>query len=304
MAPHVWHSLVAETQFATELALTGLRRLCSVPAGQAADAWGSDDLNYALHVGMYSYASGLERLCKLAIACHGHGTTGQFPRLRGYSHKIGGLLDAVETLSIPESGASARKSAFLARPIDDLDPGLTSMIERFANGAGRYEHLDSLWNDDAEVSTFTEWSALARGLEVSDDVRDLLSLRWAVSRAIESELISDGLECAAGAALDDLDVTFYEPSVSVMLRLFRKVRWVSVILDLATDQQRPGIPVLGEVVSPIFIHSTRDFFSYHVARLGDENVVRSELEGAYERINAREIEDEDAECVEESWRED
>jgi hypothetical protein len=304
MARYVWHSLVAETQFATELALTGLRRLCSVPSGPAASAWGSDDLNYALHVGMYSYASGLERLCKLAIACHGYETTGRFPKLRGYSHKISGLLDAVESLSAPDSGAPARKSALLTRPVDDLDPGLTSMIERFANGAGRYEHLDSLWDDDAEVSTFAEWSTLASGLSVSDGVRELLSLRWAVSHAIESELIDDGLECAAGAVLNDLDAVFYEPSVDLVLRLFRKVRWVSVVLDLATSHQRPGIPLLSEVVSPVFIHSTTAFFNYHIARIGDETVVREELEVAYERINAREAEDENAEHAEDLWRDE
>lgn len=70
MAVEIWDSLVAEAQFATELALTGLRRLCSVPTEP--DIGGgrrSSDRNYSLHVGMYSYSSGLERLCKLAIAC-------------------------------------------------------------------------------------------------------------------------------------------------------------------------------------------------------------------------------------------
>ena len=62
---------------------------------------GQRDLNYALHVGMYSYSSGLERLCKLAIACNGYATTGDFPKLRDYSHKIGNLLDAVEELPRP-----------------------------------------------------------------------------------------------------------------------------------------------------------------------------------------------------------
>ena len=61
-----WHVLVAEAQFATELTVAGLRRLCLVPGEVNLERWVGDDRNYALHVGMHSYASGLERLCKLA----------------------------------------------------------------------------------------------------------------------------------------------------------------------------------------------------------------------------------------------
>lgn len=115
MTTSTWESLVVETQFATELTLTGLRRLCSVPTDPALVRWGSKDLNYALHVGMYSYSSGLERLCKLAIACNGYATTGEFPELRRYSHKIGKLLDAVEKLSPPTSGPGTppRKAKYI-----------------------------------------------------------------------------------------------------------------------------------------------------------------------------------------------
>lgn len=300
MARHVWNSLVAETQFATELTLVGLRRLCSVPAGPVTSTWGSEDLNYALHVGMHSYASGLERLCKLAIACHGFETNGVFPKLRVYSHKIGGLLDAVEALPLSGLSVSSHRSAYIARPVDDLDPSLTSMVERFANGAGRYEHLDSLWDDGAEVGTFAEWSVLAMGAKVSDDVQRLISLKTAVAHAIESELINDGLECAGDEVIRDLNVAVYEPSIGLMLSLFRKVRWVSVILDLATHRQRLGIPILGEVVGPAFIHSSADFFNYHIARIGDEEVVHDELEVVYERINIREAE-EDADDSDDIW---
>ena len=131
MTSTIWDSLVVETQFATELALTGLRRLCFVPTDPARVVWGSSSLNYALHVGMYSYSSGLERLCKLAIACNGYATTGEFPRLRSYSHKIGNLLDAVEKLPPTGSGASMHRAKYLVRPVDGLDPDLTNTVERF-----------------------------------------------------------------------------------------------------------------------------------------------------------------------------
>lgn len=150
----MWQSLVAETQFATELTVSGLRRLCSVPVLSDQFPWSTRDLNYALHVGLHSYSSGLERLCKLAIACNGYASTGEFPALRGFSHKIGALLDAIEGLTPTAADASTPKSAYLARPVDGLDPALTNTVERFAGGAGRYEHLDLLWKNDAETSTY------------------------------------------------------------------------------------------------------------------------------------------------------
>jgi hypothetical protein len=298
MTPTIWDSLVAETQFATELTLTGLRRLCAVPTEPELLLWGSEDLNYALHVGMHSYSSGLERLCKLAIACNVYATTGKFPKLRSYSHKIGNLLDAVGKLTPAGPGASMRKAKYLVRPLDGLDPELTNMVERFANGAGRYEHLDSLWSSDAEVSTYNEWSALAARSSVSEEVRRLISTKKGVAYAIESELIHDGLESTGQRVIEDLALPTYEPSVGVVLSLFRKVRWVSTILDVATYYTSQDLPLLGEVVAPTFIHSSADFFNYHIARIGDEEVVVEELQEVYKRIRVREIE-EDADDIDE-----
>lgn len=293
----VWESLVGETQFATELTLTGLRRLCSVPTAPDLFPWDSKDLNYALHVGMYSYASGLERLCKLAIDSNEYATTGKFPNLRKYSHKIGNLLDAVEALSTPPSspGPSEREAKYLVRPLDDLDPDLMGMVERFASGAGRYEHLDVLWNDDAEVNTYNDWSALAARASVSEEVRRLISLKDAMARAIGSELADDGLESSARMMMEDLERPMYVPSVGVVLSLFRKVRWVSTTLDVATYYTREDLPILGEVVSPTFVHTSADFFNYNIARFSDDAVIEEELAEVYERINVREadMDDED-----------
>ncbi|MBT2538800.1 hypothetical protein [Arthrobacter sp. ISL-69] len=288
MTARIWESLVAETQFAAELTLTGLRRLCSVPTGPDLFPWGSKDLNYALHVGMYSYSSGLERLCKLAIACNGYAATGKFPKLP-QSHKIGKLLDAVEVLT---PGASMHKAEYLVRPLDGLDPDLTNTVERFADGTGRYEHLDSLWKDNAEVNTYNEWSALAAKSSVSEEVRRLISLREAMAYAIREQLADDGLESTAQTVMEDLQLPMYEPSVGVVLSLFRKARWVSTILDVATAYTDPGLPILGEVVSPTFIHSSADFFNYNIARISDDEVVEEELQAAYKRIHAREAESE------------
>lgn len=257
--------------------------------------WCSNDLNYALHVGMYSYSSGLERLYKLAIACNEYATVGEFPKLRKYSHKIGDLLDAVEKLSPPPSGPgnAARKEKYLVRPQDDLDPDLTRTVERFANGARRYEHLDSLWNDDAEVNIYKEWSALAARASVSEEARELISIKEAAAYAIGSELADDGLESTAQRVIEDLALPTYVPSVGVMLSLFRKARWVSINLDVATYYTGKGLPILREVVSSTFVQSTANFFKYDIARISDEEVVVDELQAAYERIRLREAEMDD-----------
>jgi hypothetical protein len=241
---------------------------------------------------MYSYSSGLERLCKLAIACNEYAAAGEFPRLRSYSHKIGNLLDAVEHLSPPPSGPGVppRKEKYCIRPWDALDPDLTNTVERFASGAGRYEHLDSLWNEDAGVNTYNEWSALAAKASVAEDVRQLILLKERMAYALQSELANSGLLWTAQRVTQDLDVPLYEASVGVALSLFRKARWAATVLDVATYYTRQELPLLGEVVSRVFIHSTADFFNHHIARMGDKEVVGEELEAAYERIHEREAE--------------
>lgn len=253
--------------------------------------WNSKDQNYALHVGIYSYSSGLERLCKLAIACNGYTINKEFPKLRNYSHKIGALLDAVEKLPQPRSGpgVAPRKAKYLVRPLD-MDPDLTDMVERFASGAGRYEHLDSLWNEDADVSADIEWSGLAQWVSVSEEVRDLISLRDAISRAIESELIHVGLESTGQRVMDDLAQPMYKDSAALMLSLYRKVRWVSTVLEVATDYTEGGLPILGEVLSPLFTQSTTSFFKYEIARISDEDVASDELQAFHERKLVREAE--------------
>lgn len=247
-------------------------------------------MNYALHVGMYSYSSGLERLCKLAIACNEYVATGEFPKnLSKYSHKTGKLLDAVEALT-PVGPVVSTRSKYLVRPLDRLDPDLTSMVERFASGAGRYEHLDSLSNYDAKVSSYKEWSALAAGASVSQQVLALISLKERMAFAIQSELVDNGLQWSAQRVIHDLEHPLYKQSVGVVLSLFRKVRWVGAVLDDATSYTRPELPILSEVFSRIFIHSSADFFNYHIARIGDEETIGDELHAAYERIRIREAE--------------
>ena len=156
--PTKWDYLVSETQFATELVVAGLRKLCTVPI-QGDVPWPvSHSQTYPLHLGLHSYTSGLERLCKLTIACHGFVTVGSYTSLRSFNHKIGKLLDAVEGLDLSKVSRPGKPP--VGRPADELDPDLTDALERYANGSGRYEHLDSLSNDQTDVATLNTWNQL------------------------------------------------------------------------------------------------------------------------------------------------
>ncbi len=282
-----WHVLVAEAQFATDLTVDGLRRLCLVPGEVDLEHWIGDDRNYALHVGMHSYASGLERLCKLAIACHGFTSTGEFPRTRAFSHRIGGLLDAVEDLDpIASSGASSRR--YLARPSDDLDPRLTEAVERYANGPGRYEHLDSLWNPDAEVGMYRTWVSLCRNSRVPEQVHRLVAIQSAVAEAVAAELSHAGLESSGDAVVMEFDraARVSLPSVGVALSLFRKARWVSSIIDETTYYTHPDLPLLGEAVN-VLRCSSPDFYAYEIARFSDVDVIEEELSEVLPRVHER-----------------
>lgn len=280
-----WHVLVAEAQFATELTVAGLRRLCLVPGDVDLERWIGDDRNYVLHVGMHSYASGLERLCKLAIACHGFLTTGEFPRTRGFSHRIGGLLDAVGALD-PMPDGSRFSTRYLTRPDDNLDPELTEAVERYANGPGRYEHLDSLWNPAAEVAMYRTWLSLCERSEVPEAIHRLVSIQSAVAEAVSAELSHAGLESSADAMTSDLNQRVSRPSVGVALSLFRKARWVSSVIDETTYYTHKDLPLLGEAVRVLRCSRT-DFYAYDIARLSDVDAVEDELGEVLPRVHER-----------------
>lgn len=288
-----WHVLVAEAQFATELTVAGLRRLCLVPGVVDLKRWVGDDRNYALHVGMHSYASGLERLCKLAIACHGFLATGEFPPTKRFSHRIGGLMDAVGVLA-PMPVGSVSDSRYLTRPTDNLDPDLIEAVERFANGPGRYEHLDSLWNPDAEVAMYRTWVSLCERSMIPEGIHRIVSIQSAVAEAVSAELSHAGLESSSNAVVEDLDRRVSQPSVGVALSLFRKARWVSSIISATTYYTHEDLPLLDEAVEVLRCSST-DFYAYAIARLSDVDIVEEELAVVLPRVHERWRDEDEAE---------
>ncbi len=99
------------------------------------------------------------------------------------------------------------------RPADELAPTLTDALERFTNGAERYEHLDSLWNDQTAVATLDTWTQLCAQVTISQRVQYLLSIRTAVISAIRTLCTDGDLEASAFAILDPIDLPLSELSV-------------------------------------------------------------------------------------------
>jgi hypothetical protein len=285
--PTRWNYLVSETQFAVELVVSGLRRLCTVPMRN--DGWPvSHDQTYPLHVGLHSYTSGLERLCKLTVACHGFVATGTFPTLRPFGHQIGSLLDAVEGLDLSKIPVLHKSPT--PRPSDDLDPTLTSALERFANGAGRYEHLDSLWNGRTDIATLDTWNELCLRVTPSERVTHLLSMREAIVDGIRTLCTNGDFEASAGTILESVDLHFSALSTEVALRLYQKASWVAATLDALTYYTDKELPLLGEAVQEI--QSAPDaFLQYTLAEIEDEEIASDELEAHFSKFS--ELEDDE-----------
>lgn len=277
-----WNYLVSETQFATEQVVAGLRSLCTVPIG--GHLWPVlHSQTYPLHVGLHSYTSGLERLCKLTIACYGCVTSGTFPSVKKYNHKIGKLIDGVQGLNLEQIGGLQKRPA--AHVADELDLSLTEMLERFANGAGRYEHLDSLWSDKANVGTLDTWNDMSGRVAVPKRIRDLLLLREGVIEAMRTLCTRNNFEVSGFGILNSIDLPrLAEPSIAVALRLYSSASWVGSVLDAVTYYTgRDDLPLLGEAVYEIS-GSAEDFFKYSVAQIQDEELTFEELDAHFEQF--------------------
>lgn len=298
--PSRWNYLVSETLFASELVESGVSRLCTVPIRD--DNWPvGNDRMYSLHVGLHSYVTGLERLCKLTIACHGFLATGGFSSMKKYGHRIGGLLDAVESLDLRILPQDVKTVP--ARPSDDLDPTLTEALERFANGAGRYEHLDSLWDQKADVATLKTWTELCDRVAPSERVRELTSLRNLVVERMRLLSTHAHLEGSAYALLESLDPYLSELSTAVAFRLYEKARWVAKTLDGLTYYTHQELPLLGEAVEAIR-PPAESFFQYSVAHIEDEQATIEDLESHFERFGHLGEDDEDSDEDEDEDEED
>ncbi|HBT96446.1 MAG TPA: hypothetical protein DEB25_01750 [Desulfobulbaceae bacterium] len=281
----IWRSLVSETQFAVELTNLGITRLCHVPLPEHFFIGNPRDGQYALDVGLHSFTSGLERLCKLAISVHNFCLNNEFPNLRKLSHNIKDILDQLEKCDMTSFAHATDK--YLTRPVDPLDPELTKFLTQFAQGAGRYEYLDALSYSDRDTDMYQDWQLLCARSSLHDDIKNLVALRSVIPDAIDA-----GISGPVEALLDFFTIencfgkTMYEPSVAVALSLFRKARWAAACLSSVSSHAfrvlhipgiLPGIPYLTEIVSPGLLHSSSSYFQYNIAKLNDVGGINEAL---------------------------
>lgn len=269
-----WSNLVSETQFAADLVLTGIRRVSSLPMDGNIVGEISYDQTFPLHVGLHTYTSGLERLCKLALACHGFLETGTFVPVRGYSHRITELLDALQELDL--SAFSKGTGEYLSRPSDEYEPELNDWLQRYASGAGRYELLDSLSSGAEALPTWEAWAEFCSRGEVSDDVRRYIDMHYATGYVLREVATSHDLESVASGHLEEFDHPFSERSAAVALAMYRRARWAASILDAVSYYTHQELPILGEALVELR-QTTNNFFAYVIAKLSDPEVVEEEL---------------------------
>lgn len=277
-----WFNLVAESQFATELVRSGIYSVCSLPMSrnQVGGPVGYDE-TYPLNVGLHMYTSGLERLCKLTLACHGYVTTGKFPSLRSYSHRLSCLLDAIEELDM--SAFKPYHPEYLNRPDDEFGDELIEWLERYSSGSGRYELLDSLARDDVEILTWDVWVEFcSRGI-VSDDVKESISIRHAMNEALGNVMVVNDLESVAYLFQENKSRSFHSPAVAVGLAMFRRARWAAELVGSVTHYTGKGLPILREVVN-VLTQTTDNFFAYDIADISDRESVVDELTRYFESV--------------------
>jgi len=269
-----WTNLVIETQVAADLVLSGIRRVSAPPMSGGIFQVVSYDQTFPLHVGLHTYTSGLERLCKLAIACHAFLQNGSFGDVRRYSHRISALLDDLEDLEV--SQFTKGDAGYLRRPTGEYDPGLVAWLERYSSGQGRYELLDSLSRDDAEVLNWATWVEFCSRGSVSENVRMSVMMHRATGDAIRDIAAAHDLESAVAPHLEEFDHPIAEASAAVGLAMYRRARWAASILDAVTYYTNQGLPILGEALVELR-QTSENFFAYEVARISDPDVVEEEL---------------------------
>lgn len=269
-----WTNLIAETQFAAELAMTGIRRVSFLPMGGDIAGQVPYDQTFPLHVGLHTYTSGLERLCKLAIACHGFLKTGAFAPVRAYSHRITALLDALEGLDLSRLPNATGK--YLSRPTDVYEPELNEWLTCYSSGEGRYELLDSLSSGAQTLPTWDKWAEFSLKGTVSDVVRRCIDMHHASGYALREVATSHCLESVASGHLEKFDYSISEGSAAVGLGMYRRARWAASVLDAVSYYTHQELPLLGEALVELR-QTTDNFFAFEIAQLSDPEVVGEEL---------------------------
>jgi hypothetical protein len=234
----------------------------------------SYDQTFPLHVGLHTYTSGLERLCKLALACHGFLEDGSFSPVRKYSHRLTALLDTLGSLNL--SAVEKPTSMYLTRPADEYEPELNVWLERYSSGDGRYELLDSLSSGSRTLPTWDTWVEFCSRGAVSEEVRRCIDMHDASGRALREIASFHNLESVASGHLEEFDSPISERSAAVGLAMHRRARWAASVLNALSYYTHQELPILGEAL--VELRQTSDnFFAFEIAKLSDPEVVEQEL---------------------------
>lgn len=278
----IWYSLLSETQYATELTTFGLRTLCQVPVPDDLFFGDEQQFRYKLHVGLHAYTSGLERLGKLAFSCQTYLNTGNFPPVKPLSHKLQKIAEHVNSLDF-RSGNNLFPE-YLTMPVSEQSEKLMLLLDSFAAGSGRYEYLDSLSGSAQAPDIYQKWKELSESIKNNERVETLITLSNSLDDAIYSRMDADQHFVIDGL-LDSRPGPFLADSTAVSEMLFEYARWFAACLSSASSEAFYGrgqgavIPYLSEVLDGQFLHEWDSFFEFHVAQLGDAEVL---LEGLSE----------------------
>jgi hypothetical protein len=247
------------------------------------DALGYSEM-YPLNVGLHMYTSGLERLYKLALACHRFARTGAFTSVKKYGHQLSKLTDALDGLDM--TGFNSFHPEYLTRVDDEYGDELLEWLERFASGDERYEILDSLSREDADVLTWDMWVEFcSRGFD-SEDVKQSISLSTAIGSALTDICIASDLESVAYPLLDAATRPLFTASAAtrplftasaaVGLAMYRRARRPAEVLASVTNYTSKELPILREAVN-VLTQTTDNFFAYEIAGISDREPVIDEL---------------------------
>lgn len=274
-----WENLVVETQYATELILDGIRKICEVPTSPGLFGVIGYSEKYPLNIALHMYTSGLERLCKLTLACYGFLETGEFGKVCKYSHGLTDLVNAVEALDLNKTRSDPWCHDF--RPVDEFGDKLIGWLDRYASGTGRYEIIDSLSNDWAEVLTWEKWTELCSMGTVSARVKGSIGLKQVSTDALTHAMLKQGLELSAGPMLEAFDTPLSVEASAVGIAMYRRARWIASTLVALTQYTHAGLAILSEVLY-VLQGPSDEFYSVEVARISDEESVSEELGEYYE----------------------
>jgi hypothetical protein len=297
-----WYSLLSETQFAVHQTVLGVSELAgAVHPDQLFNASDADVVRHTLHNGLFAYTTGIERLAKLSLSAVSYRTTGGYPKVKQFGHKISDLLRSMEQVdtSLYSHDGYSMQYVNQGAPIP-LTSKFVSLLDDYAQGSGRYEFLDSLSDPQKEPDLYERWMELSNLVEITDSVTRMCTIPqriseslYCASRVLESRADLDTFDWLIEPYIDNfLKDRLHDASVEVALIYYELVRWVAAHLSAVSaqifyhdprDGKMPSFPYLPEVIDRHLLLDRDLFIQVHILNLND---ISSTLEGINDAARA------------------